>query len=113
VIDALTDAVSTLQERGHALKSENTALRAKVQKRTGEASHHPGASQPTKSIRREARFALDGHAPVGAREAVSAWLSDAVAAPLLDQCKLIVTELATNSVRHSGMPAKDKVVVRV
>jgi anti-sigma regulatory factor (Ser/Thr protein kinase) len=61
----------------------------------------------------EFRLALDVPATTDAREAVAAWLGDAVAPSVLDHCKLLVSELVTNSVRHSGMPADEEVVVRV
>ena len=61
----------------------------------------------------EVRFALDVQAAARARDAVVQWMGDSVASSVLDHCKLLVSELVTNSVRHSGMPADEQVVVRV
>ena len=61
----------------------------------------------------EVRLALDVPATTDAREAVATWLAESVDASVLDHCKLVVSELVTNSVRHSGLPADEQVVVRV
>jgi len=61
----------------------------------------------------EVRFALDVHAPAAARGVVADCLGARVAADVLDDAQLLMSELVTNSVRHSGATATEGVVVRV
>ena len=60
----------------------------------------------------EASLPLDARAP-GAARIVVASLRGRVPASVLDTAQLLVTELVTNSVRHSGASAAARVVVRV
>ena len=54
----------------------------------------------------EVRLALDVHAPAAARAAVTGALRDRVPAAVLEHAQLLVSELATNSVLHSGAIAR-------
>jgi len=101
VIDALNAAVCTLARRAKALKAENADLRARTERRS------PAGE------RIEARFALDVHAPGAARSVVAECLGERVEPGVLDNALLLATELVSNSVRHSGMPASAGVVVGV
>ena len=56
---------------------------------------------------------LDERAPGIARAVVARCLTGHVAAPVLDDARLLVSELVTNSLLHSGAPEGDDVVVRV
>jgi anti-sigma regulatory factor (Ser/Thr protein kinase) len=56
---------------------------------------------------------LDVRAPRAARTVVVQCLADHVAPCVLEDAQLLVSELVTNSVRHSGAPVGDDVVVRV
>ena len=114
VIDALTDAVLTLRRGAQALKAENADLRAQ----TAEArNRRPSPARAHGRVhggeRTEARFALDVHAPAAARSTVAACLADRVAPTVLDNALLLATELVTNSVRHSDMPADATVGVAI
>ena len=60
----------------------------------------------------EQMIALDAGAPGAARDFVVACLEQRVVAPALDSAQLIVSELVTNSFRHSGAPM-DGVIVSV
>jgi serine/threonine-protein kinase RsbW len=60
----------------------------------------------------EVSLPLDARAP-GAARIVVASLRGRVPASVLDTAQLLVTELVTNSVRHSGASAAARVVVRV
>ena len=113
-IDALNEAVRTLEHSTQAFHAEIAALRDQVQDRA--------QRQDVKSRRHlslvdgphmEVRLALDVQATAGARHAVAGWIGAAVPSSVLDHCKLVVSELVTNSVRHSGMPADEQVVIRV
>jgi serine/threonine-protein kinase RsbW len=57
-------------------------------------------------------IALDTRAPGTARDFVVQCLEQRVVAPALDSAQLLVSELVTNSLRHSGA-AMDEVVVSV
>jgi len=59
------------------------------------------------------RLPCDVHAPGAARLVVAQRLRDRVAAGVLDNAQLVVSELVTNSVRHSGARVTDAVVLRV
>jgi anti-sigma regulatory factor (Ser/Thr protein kinase) len=58
-------------------------------------------------------FAPDTDAPAAARLFVDRCLHGRVAGSQLDAAQLLVSELVTNSVRHSGVGADEDVVVRV
>ena len=61
----------------------------------------------------EERFALDAHAPAAARAGVRGRLRDCISASVLETAELLVSELVTNSVRHSAVAPGDGVVVVV
>jgi anti-sigma regulatory factor (Ser/Thr protein kinase) len=61
----------------------------------------------------EVRVPLKVWAPAAARRAVDQFLGGHVAAGVLDLAQLLVSELVTNSVRHSGAPDGEDLVVRV
>ena len=52
-------------------------------------------------------------APRAARQVVDDCLSPLVAPPILDDARLLVSELVTNSVRHAGLGEDDAVLVRI
>jgi serine/threonine-protein kinase RsbW len=114
VIDRLSETLSTFERGARALKAENSELRAendrlRRQRRLG--------SRPDRRVDRgepaEVAIPLGVLAPGVARHAVADWLADQVAPSVLETALLLVTELVTNSVRHSGVPEGDDVVVRV
>ena len=76
---------------GDVVKAENAELRAELV---------------------EQMIALDTGAPGAARDFVSACLEQRVVATARDSAQLIVSELVTNSFRHSGAPM-DEVIVSV
>jgi anti-sigma regulatory factor (Ser/Thr protein kinase) len=96
LIDSLGEAAATLRRGALALKAENAQLRA--------AEHDHAV---------EVRLALDAQAPAAARSVVADRLGQGVAESEVDDARLLVTELVTNSLRHSGASAGDGVVVRV
>jgi anti-sigma regulatory factor (Ser/Thr protein kinase) len=53
---------------------------------------------------------LDG--PGEARGAITEWLGGRVGAKTLDDVRLVITELVTNSVRHGGLRPADHVRIR-
>jgi anti-sigma regulatory factor (Ser/Thr protein kinase) len=71
-------------------------------------------SDQTASVNgRAAAIPLGLEAPAVARRVVTEWLADRVAPRVLETALLLVSELVTNSVRHSGVPEGEDVVVRV
>jgi anti-sigma regulatory factor (Ser/Thr protein kinase) len=113
-IGALSDAVGSLRRGAQALKAENAELRAdsdraRRQRRAGARANGHGAG----GERVEARLALDVQAPGAARVVVANCLGDRVAASVFRDAQLLVSELVTNSVCHSGVPAGSEVIVSV
>jgi anti-sigma regulatory factor (Ser/Thr protein kinase) len=114
VIDALSDAVTTFRTGTDALKAENADLRAKTD---WLSSGRRGRLRDTASSENdelaEVRLRLDTQAPAAARAIVTATLRDRVPALVLHDVQLLTSELATNSVRHSGASSPEALVVRV
>lgn len=61
----------------------------------------------------EFRLALDAKAPRAARTLVADCVGARVPGSVRDDAQLLVSELVTNSLRHSGAPAGQGIVVRV
>jgi serine/threonine-protein kinase RsbW len=101
VIDTLTAAVTGLRRDHTALKAETAALRAE------------NARIRDAAERVEVRLPLDAQAPGAARIVAAQYLRDRVTAPVLDSALLLLSELVTNSVRHSGVAAGEPLAVRV
>ena len=51
-------------------------------------------------------------APALARGAIARWLTGRVSTRVLDDVRLVITELVTNSLRHAGLRSGDVVSVR-
>jgi anti-sigma regulatory factor (Ser/Thr protein kinase) len=112
-VELLSAALSTLRGGSAALKAENAELRA-VNERLGrqvDAGGRPGGEASAGGAL-EVRLPLDAQAP-GAARLVVGGVRDRVPLSVLADAQLMVSELVTNSVRHSGAPAGGVVVVRV
>jgi len=77
---------------------------------SADALSHAGASDVAL---RETRLPIDVKAPSAARRAVAHVLAGRVTDAVLGSVQLVVSELVTNSVRHSGGTLTDLIVVRV
>ena len=114
VIERLSEALSTFERGARALKAENSELRAendrlRHQQRLGSRpDRRVDGGEPA-----EVAIPLGVQAPGVARSVVAEWLTDQVAPCVLETALLLVSELVTNSVRHSGVPEGEDVVVRV
>jgi anti-sigma regulatory factor (Ser/Thr protein kinase) len=109
-IDTLREAVSMLTRGARALKADNVDLRAENARLRG----GPCRSERVEDAELiEVAIPLDVRAPGAARTVVVSCLADHVTSSVLDDALLLVSELVTNSVRHSGAPEGDHVVVRV
>ena len=110
VIDSLSETTATLRRGAQALRAENDQLRAADEH---QRRHRGPRTRVKERAAIEVRLALDVQAPAAARHVVTDYLGNLVAAALLDDAQLLVSELVTNSVRHSGVSAGDGVVLRV
>jgi anti-sigma regulatory factor (Ser/Thr protein kinase) len=110
VIDTLGGALATFERGTRALKAENTALRAENDslRRGPRVPSCPDGGEPA-----EVAIPISVEAPGVARSVIAESLADQVAPSVLETALLLVSELVSNSVRHSGVPEGEHVVVRV
>jgi anti-sigma regulatory factor (Ser/Thr protein kinase) len=114
VLDTLGEALSAFERGARALKAENSALRVENDRlrRTRRAWTFPdgcvAGGEPA-----EVAIPIGVRAPGIARSVVAQCLADHVAPSVLESALLLVSELVTNSIRHSGVPEGEDVVVRV
>jgi anti-sigma regulatory factor (Ser/Thr protein kinase) len=114
VIERLSEALATFERGARALKAENSELRAENDRlrhhRRSESrrDHRVDGGEQT-----EAAIPIGVQAPGVARSVVAEWLADEVAPCVLETALLLVSELVSNSVRHSGVPEGEDIVVRV
>jgi signal transduction histidine kinase len=102
-IDALRAAVSHISDGARALKAENLELRMEAA-RLREAQSVALADEA---------IPVGSHAAAEARGLVVGCLGGRIAPSVLEDAKLLVSELVTNGVRHSGAAEGDHVVVRI
>jgi anti-sigma regulatory factor (Ser/Thr protein kinase) len=112
LIDTLSEAVLALRSGAAALKAENADLRAADGRIRNRGSGRRRASNGTGDGDMHEPLALDARAPAAARIVVADALRGRVAASVLADVQLVMSELVTNSVRHSAASAGG-VVVRV
>jgi anti-sigma regulatory factor (Ser/Thr protein kinase) len=110
VIDTLGEVLSSFERGARALKAENSALRVENDRLR---RHRRFASRPDDGEPAEAAIPLGANAPRAARSVIAEWLANHVAPSVLETALLLVSELVSNSVRHSGVPEGEDVVVRV
>jgi anti-sigma regulatory factor (Ser/Thr protein kinase) len=114
VLDALSEAVSNFQRAAKALKAENAELRAdnermRVQQYTGlQTDGRVEMGEPLEVV-----LPADVGAPCAARHVVARYLGDRVPPSVFDHAQLLISELVTNSVRHSGAAAGEQLTIRV
>ena len=113
VIATLSEAVSNYRRGLGAMRAENAELRAESREICGrlERLAHGGSRADDELV--ELVVEPGPRAPGVARQAITGALGDRVAAPVLANAQLVMSELVTNSVRHSGAPDGDDLVVRV
>ena len=113
VIDTLSEAVSTFHRGAKALKAENLELRAEnVRLRDSRRASARVVGRLAGGELVEVVIALDMQAPGAARDVVVECLERRVVASAVESAKLLVSELVTNSLRHSS-GAMDEVLVSV
>jgi anti-sigma regulatory factor (Ser/Thr protein kinase) len=114
VINTLREAVSNFHSAAKALKAENTELRADNERMRVQQlmrSQTNGRVDNADSV--EVFVPADERAPRAARQVVTSHLGDLVAPSVLANAQLLISELVTNSVRHSGVAAGEPLTVRV
>lgn len=114
VIDTLREAVLNGHRAGKALKAENAELRADCDRMRVQQRRHArvlGGVEMGEPL--EVLLAADAQAPGAARSIVVGHLGGLVAPSVLDSAQLLISELVTNSVRHSGAAAGEQLMVRV
>jgi anti-sigma regulatory factor (Ser/Thr protein kinase) len=110
VIDTLGEVLSSFERGARALKAENSALRVENDRLR---RHRRFASRPDGGEPAEAAIPIGMNAPSLARSVIAQWLANHVAPSVLETALLLVSELVSNSVRHSGVPEGEDLVVRV
>jgi anti-sigma regulatory factor (Ser/Thr protein kinase) len=114
VIGTMTRVLGNLRAGVRALKSENAELRAAAQRAPDLDGSPPLGGSPSGSTQCvEVSLPRDERAPGAARIVVAQVLGERVCAVVLEQARLVISELVTNCVRHSGGSADAGVVVRV
>jgi anti-sigma regulatory factor (Ser/Thr protein kinase) len=112
VIATLSAAICTMRVGATALKAENVDLRAEQARRfRARESAQGDPSALAEAV--ELRLTADVQAPALARAAVADRLGNAVTAAVLAAAQLVVSELVTNGVRHSGASAGQTLTVRL
>jgi anti-sigma regulatory factor (Ser/Thr protein kinase) len=109
VIDSLSEAAAALRRGALALKAENAELRVAEGRRQRRSRSHVDERLDDGEAA-EVRLALDVQAPGVARSVVAEWVGERVTRAIVDDAQLLVSELVTNSLRHSGASAGDGVV---
>ncbi len=114
VIDTLRAAIAQISDGARALKAENAELRADAARLRGDrrTSEHGGDRIEGAELA-EVPIPVGPDAPAAARGLIVRCLDDRVPHPVLENVKLVTSELVTNSVRHSGIAEGDHVIVRV
>lgn len=114
VIARLRESARTLYRRATALKAHNAELRAEnARMRDEQRLEWPADGQRDGIEPIEVCLPLDLRAPRAARIVVERCLGDRVEPAALDSAKLLISELVTNSVRHSGGSPDDPLLVRL
>ena len=112
-IDTLGEALSAFKRGARALKAENAELRAendRLRRHRRFASRRDGGVDGEPA---EVAIPIGAQAPGVARSVIAQWLADDVAPSVLETALLLVSELVSNSVRHSGGREGEDLVLRV
>jgi len=110
VIDILAKAMSALRTQALDLEAENARLRAESAQLRAAATVH---GYEVDAAWAEIALELDKRAPAAARAAVARHLDGRAPDDVLERARLVASELATNSVRHSGAASDERLVLRI
>ena len=114
-VEALTVAFGQLRRGAAALKAENTHLRAEIEALRPEANgrNTGGVSAPEVGQLAEIELPIGSLAPGAARMVIDHCLTGLVAPWVLQDARLLATELVTNSVRHGDLESGTTIVLRM
>jgi anti-sigma regulatory factor (Ser/Thr protein kinase) len=107
-VAALEEELRRQRETIEALTREVAALRAAkadLLARLASLTDAPAAAGDVELDPVELVVPVGPHAPAAARAAVTSWLDGRVAQRVLDDARLLVSELVTNSLRHAQLAA--------
>jgi anti-sigma regulatory factor (Ser/Thr protein kinase) len=113
VIDTLTEAITRLRTGATALKADNSDLRGELDQLRGFRRIRGGNTSCDLTQLADIRLGIDAQAPGVTRAVIVSTLRDRVPALVLDNAKLVASELVTNSVLHCGASPDDALVFRV
>ena len=113
VIATLSEAVSNFRRGLRALRAENLELRAESDGLRERLQMLSQAGSRAGDEVVELAVEAGPRAPRAARTLLAEALGERVAAPVLSNAQLLLSELVTNSVRHSGAPVGTELVVRL
>src|SRR3954454_6395957 len=99
-------AIGRLTDEARALRAENAHLVAQL-----EAARLPGADDGVDRL--EASLPVGPAAPATARAALTRWLSGHVPLEVLDNARLLASELVTNSLGHADLAADSSLRIAV
>jgi serine/threonine-protein kinase RsbW len=112
-VETMTRVLLNLRRGVAALKAENAELRASATRARALRSAADAAWAAAAHESCAVRVPLDVRAPGAARMVVERVLGERVPALVLERAKLVMSELVSNSVQHSGATVAEGVVVRV
>jgi anti-sigma regulatory factor (Ser/Thr protein kinase) len=107
-VHSLGDTIAVYRKTATALTLDNAALRSEVAKTRDRVAPRRGSAAVTERV-----FVIDDQAPSMARAAIIDALADHVTARVLEHAQLVASELASNSVRHSGAPPSTTLTLRI
>jgi anti-sigma regulatory factor (Ser/Thr protein kinase) len=114
-IEGLIQAVRELRRGAAALRAENRGLRAEIAQLRPAGREHRRREAPMQAFGRLAEIGLPAcvSSPGAARIVVAGCLRGLVRPRIVEDAKLLVTELVTNSLLHGELDERDAVLVRV
>ena len=114
-VEALTTALGHLRRGAAALNAENNLLRAEIEALRPEAIDRGsgGVSGPDVGQLAEIELPIGSLAPGAARMVIDHCLTGLVAPWILQDARLLASELVTNSVRHGDLESGTTIVLRM
>lgn len=112
-VEALTVAFGQLRRGAAALKAENNHLRAEIEALRPNGRNTGGASGLEVGQLAEIELPIGSLAPGAARMVIDHCLTGLVAPWILQDARLLATELVTNSVRHGDLERGTTIVLRM
>ena len=114
-VEALTVAFGQLRRGAAALKAENNHLRAEIEALRSEANDRSTGGESDREVGHlaEIELPIGSLAPGAARMVIDHCLTGLVAPWILQDARLLASELVTNSVRHGDLESGTSIVLRM